>query len=86
MKKYELTNETKTLAGGTVLHRIRALRDIPRFGVKAGELGGFIEKENNLSQDGDAWVFCNANVYGNAEVYDNSKAYGDTWVFVNPIV
>ena len=25
MKKYELTNETKTLAGGTVLHRIRAL-------------------------------------------------------------
>ena len=34
--KYELTKETKTLAGGTVLHRIRALRDIPRFGVKAG--------------------------------------------------
>ena len=36
-KKYELTNETKTLAGGTVLHRIRALRDIPRFGVKAAK-------------------------------------------------
>ena len=41
--KYELTNEKKTLAAGTVLHRIRALRDIPRFGVKAGELGGFVE-------------------------------------------
>ena len=66
-KKYELTNETKTLAGGTVLHRIRALRDIPRFGVKAGELGGFVEGENNLSQDGDAWVFDNAEVYGNAD-------------------
>lgn len=37
MKKYELTEETKTLAEGTVLHRIRALRDIPRYGVKAGE-------------------------------------------------
>ena len=82
-KKYELTKEKKTLADGTVLHRIRALRAIPRFGVKAGELGGFIEGENNLSQDGDAWVFCNANVYGNAEVYDNSKVSGDTWVFGN---
>ena len=67
MKKYELTNETKTLAGGTVLHRIRALRDIPRFGVKAGELGGFVEEENNLSQDGDAWVSGNTKVYGNAK-------------------
>ena len=82
-KKYELTNETKTLAGGTVLRRIRALRDIPRFGVKAGELGGFVEEENNLSQDGDAWVFCDANVYGNAwvsgdaEVYGNACVYGD---------
>ena len=42
MKKYELTEETKTLADGTVLHRIRALLDIPRHGVKAGELGGFV--------------------------------------------
>ena len=82
-KKYELTNETKTLADGTVLHRIRALRDIPRFGVKAGELGGFVEGENNLSQDGDAWVFCNANVYGDAEVYGKAWVYGDAEVFGN---
>ena len=92
MKKYELTNETKTLAGGTVLRRIRALRDIPRFGVKAGELGGFVEEENNLSQDGDAWVsgdaevsgnakvFGNAEVSGNAKVFGNAEIYGDAWV------
>ena len=43
MKKYELTEETKTLADGTVLNRIRALRDISRYGVKAGDLGGFVE-------------------------------------------
>ena len=76
-KKYELTNETKTLAGGTVLRRIRALRDLPRFGVKAGELGGFVEVENNLSQDGDAWVFGNANVYGYAEVSGNANVSGE---------
>lgn len=35
-KKYKLTSETITLPNGTVLHRIKALRD---FGdVKAGDL------------------------------------------------
>ena len=86
-KKYKLTNETMTLAGGTVLHRIRALRDIPRFGVKAGELGGFVEEENNLSQDGDAWVSGKARVSGNANVSDdawvfgNAEVSGNAWVY-----
>ena len=89
MKKYELTNETKTLEGGTVLHRIRALRDIPRFGVNAGELGGFVEGEINLSQDGDAWVSGNARVFGDAKVsgnacvFDNAKVYGNACVSGN---
>ena len=78
--KYELTKEKKTRADGTVLHRIRALRDIPRFGVKAGELGGFVEEENNLSQDGDAWVSGNAKVSGNAEVYGDAEVCGDAEV------
>ena len=82
-KKYELTNETKTLADGTVLHRIRALRDITRFVVKAGELGGFVEEENNLSQDGKAWVFDNAEVSGNAKVYGNAWVSGDAKVSGN---
>lgn len=34
--------------------RIKALKD---FGeIKAGEIGGLIEQEENLSQDGNAWV------------------------------
>ncbi len=87
MRKYELTEETKTLADNTVLHRIRALRDIPRYGVKAGYLGGWIEKENNLSQDGDACdnacvcgdalVSDNARVSRNACVSGNARVYGD---------
>ena len=95
-KKYELTKETKTLADGTVLHRIRALRDIPRHGVEAGELGGWAEKESNLSQkDGDAWVSGDAKVSGNAwvsgnakvsdnaTVCGNAKVFGDAWVSGN---
>ena len=59
--KYELYGE-KTEKG----FRIRALRD---FGyVKTGDIGGFVESERNLSQDGDCWVSGNAQVYGNARV------------------
>ena len=70
MKKYELTEETKTI-GGVVLHRIRAVRDIEFADgtvVRKGYLGGWIESDANLSQDGDAWVGGEARVYGEARV------------------
>lgn len=71
MKKYELTTETLQFAGRT-LHRIKAVKD---FGsVKAGELGGWIESEENLSQDDNAWV------YNNAKVFDKARVYGDAAV------
>ncbi len=66
MKKYELTAETKVVFGHT-LHRIKA---IVSFGsVEAGDLGGWIEKEENLNHSGNAWVYGDAQVYGNAQVY-----------------
>jgi hypothetical protein len=74
MKKYELTEET-ILVCDLALYRIRALRDFGR--VKAGDLGGFIETEDNLSHDGGAWV------YDDAEVFGNAKVYGIAWVFEN---
>ena len=80
MKKYELTEETVTVYGKT-LYRIRAVRD---FGsVKTGEFGGYIEKEENLSHFGDAWVYGNAKVYGDARVSGNAWAYGEVQVAGN---
>jgi UDP-3-O-[3-hydroxymyristoyl] glucosamine N-acyltransferase len=80
MKKYELTTNTK-MCFGRKLYQIKALKD---FGdVKAGDLGGYIEKEENLSQDGIAWVFGNAYVYGNARVYDDAYVYGNTLISGN---
>lgn len=67
MKKYEFTGEVKNI-GGKILHRIRAVRDILEHNVKAGDLGGWIEKEANLSHDGSAWVSDEARVYGEAQV------------------
>lgn len=54
-KKYELT-DIKIEVFGKKLFRIKALRDIKRFGVEKGDFGGYIEKEKNLGHDGDAWI------------------------------
>ena len=80
MKKYELTDETKVEFGVT-LHRIRALVDIVRYGVKAGDLGGWIESEANLSQEHEAWVSGEARVFGNARVFDEARVSGKARVF-----
>ena len=76
-KKYKLTDETINLNGVT-LYRIEALK---YFGeIKKGDKGGFIESENNLAHEGDAWVSDNAHVYGNACVFNNAHVYGNAFV------
>ena len=76
-KKYKLTDETINLNGAT-LYRIEALKD---FGeIKKGDKGGFIESENNLAHEGDAWVSDNAHVYGDACVFDNARVYNNAFV------
>ena len=90
MKKFELTTEFITNALGKKLFRIKALVE---FGsVKAGELGGYAEKEENISQDGNAWVSGDARVYGDARVSgharvsDNARVSGHAWVSDNALV
>ena len=79
-KKFELTDETIEYRRRT-LYRIRALKD---FGdVKKGDLGGFVEKESNLSQFGDCWVYDEAKVFDYARVYYNAKIYNNAIIFDN---
>ena len=80
MKKFELTSEFVTFLGKK-LFRIKAL--ISFGNVEEGELGGYVEKEENLSNDGNAWVYGNARVFGNARVYGDAWVYGDAEVFGN---
>ena len=69
-RKYEFTGETKEINGRT-LHRIVAVRS---FGhVKKGIQGGWIEKERNLSHEGNCWVYNEAMVSQYAKVSDNAK-------------
>ena len=80
MKKFELTNNTKVVFGRKMF-KIKALID---FGdVKSGEFGGYVEKEENLSQDGNAWIYENAKVFGDAKVFGNAEVFGDAKVFGN---
>lgn len=77
-KKYELTDETFEFGWGT-LYRIRALK---AFGdVKKGDLGGWIESEDNLSQYRNCWVYDDAMVSGKATVIDNAVVRGTAHVY-----
>ena len=81
MKKFELTSETKINIFGKKLFRIKAL--ISFGNVEAGETGGWVEKEENVNQSGDAWVSGNAMVYGDAWVSGNAMVYGNAEVSGN---
>ena len=75
MKKFELTPESITF-GEHTLFCIKALAD---FGcVKAGDLGGWVEKEENLSHDGDARVCDDARIESTAD-YATVKGFGSVY-------
>ena len=80
-KKYELTDET-IMVNRRVLHRIKALRTFG-FGVESGDLGGFIESEDNLDHAGRCWVFDVARVYETARISENARVRGYSQVFGN---
>ncbi len=80
-RKYEFTGETLQHEGHT-LHRIRAVYNLPGDAmheippVVKGEIGGWIENEENLSHRGICWVGGDAKVWGNAQVHDNAQVRG----------
>lgn len=72
--KYEILKNDWNTAFNRPVYRIRALRDIPTQRVRAGDLGGYVENERNLAQDGDAWI---AN---SATAADRSRVEGSALV------
>lgn len=89
MLKYKLTEDSIIIDGRT-LYRIKALRS---FGtILAGDLGGHIESESNLSHKGDCWVNDRAVVYGDSRVHGdssisgNARIYGNSNIYGRPII
>ena len=71
-KHFELTNKFIINAFGVKLFQIKCTRRIKY--AEVGDLGGYIEKEDNLS--GDAWVSGDAQVSGELA---NTSSYGYYW-------
>ena len=87
MKKYELTDETKVI-DGHALHRIKALKDFTvrdRI-IKEGDVGGWIESEENLSQEGSCWIFDEGKVYGNALVLGKASVSERAMIFEDAVI
>ena len=77
-RNYEFVTNDTIIVNGVTLTRIRAIRDIPIHGVEVGDIGGYIEKYENLTEN--AWVSGNAQVYDNAHVSGNAYVYGNACV------
>lgn len=75
--KYILRMDLPTiqLTDGRTLYQIQRLSDMV--------LGGYVEKESNLSQDGSCWIADQAWVYGYAMVTDDAQVYEQAVVFGN---
>ncbi|MCD7940952.1 MAG: hypothetical protein LUH50_13305 [Bacteroides intestinalis] len=73
-KLYVMADEEKIASDGvTVLHRIKASRDLYiDYGIEVakGQPGGWIESEKNL--EGRSWVGGNAEVYGKARIINSA--------------
>lgn len=73
-QRYEYENYKKV-----TLYRIRATRDIKDHGVKKGDLGGWIEKEENMPGY-NSWIADEAKVFGNAKIKRNALVSGNSIV------
>ena len=78
-KHFKLRKDLCVNRWGILLYRIQAVEDIPCQGVNKGDIGGFVQSEDNLSDN--AWVAENAKVLGDARVFGNAKVSGNAVVF-----
>ena len=83
-KKYKILENKYTYWNDRKIYRIRALKS---FGdVKEGQLGGYVEKESNLSHGGNCWIYKRSKVYGNAILENNASITDDVEVSGSAIV
>lgn len=88
-KKYTLSNQTMRLTDETVLHRIRALKsfvDANGQVVTKGDLGGWVQSEDNLSHEGRSWIYDDARAYGRSKVLDDATLHGESEISDNVVV
>jgi UDP-3-O-[3-hydroxymyristoyl] glucosamine N-acyltransferase len=90
-RKYVILPHDSLVVNGHRLYRIVALKQVNRH-VRAGDVGGYVEEDHNLSQSGTCWVYNDAMVYdkarvsghaqirNSAQVYDKARVSGYAWI------
>ena len=78
-KKFELTDNFIINAFGVKLFQIKCTKSFKY--AKEGDLGGYVEKDENLDQESDAWVSGNAEVSGDAWVSGDARVSGNARVY-----
>ena len=91
-KKYKITSNTTLTPCYKTVYQIQALIDIPKYGVKKGDKGGFVEGGDNLSHEGDCWVAKEAQAYDDSRIMNGAlltgqaQAYGQAHIGENALV
>lgn len=66
------------------LYRVVAVRDIPKWGVKSGDVGGWVEDPEILSHDGNAWIAGEAKVLWGIHVENDALIKDNAVVMRKP--
>lgn len=69
---------------GRIVFRICSVKDFGR--MPAGSVGGIVEKESNLSQEGDSWIGYDSKVYGDSRVEGNATIAGNCTLRGNVLI
>lgn len=80
-KKYGFSTTDRICYEGHNLRRIVALTDFAD--VKKGDVGGYVESEANLTQDGESWIYDDAIVMDEAVVDQDAQVRGKAVVDKN---
>lgn len=73
-KKIILTDKFVINSFGIKLFQIKCTKSF-KYAQK-GDFGGYVEKEGNLDQENDAWVFGNARVSSDADIENDNEHCG----------
>lgn len=82
-QRFKLTNKTKKYQGKT-LYQIEALTNF--WEIKKGDVGGFVESEENLSQQGECWIYPKAMAMDQAQVLGNALLLDKSIIKDNAII
>lgn len=98
-KKFTLLENDTIQVDGRTLYRIQALKDfevpirnyidepdIGGYQIKKGQLGGYVEFEENLSHEGGCWILRYAKAFGKALVKDNAHLIGSATISGDSII